>query len=71
MIWLTRGKRPTLNRDTGQYADGTYGSKIQGPDNLSDSALNFTGTQGLFLPLTRTISGNFTIQFGFKITPTP
>jgi len=66
MIWITRGARPKLNRDTGQVAEGGFASRIAGPDGVSNSAMRFDATEHLELPTNKDLTKNFTIQFGYK-----
>lgn len=68
MIWLTRGKKPLLNRKTGQTAVGNYSARVEGPDGISDSGLYFDGTKNLVLPLKAAIDGDFTFQLGLKLS---
>jgi hypothetical protein len=68
MIWLTRGKKPLLNRKTGQTAVGNYSARVEGPDGITDSGLYFDGMKNLVLPLKTVIDGDFTFQLGLKLS---
>jgi hypothetical protein len=66
MIWLSRGRKPKLNRDTGEVATGGYAGRTTGPDGQADSALSFDALKNLGLMLHGELDGDFTIQFGFR-----
>jgi hypothetical protein len=67
LVWITRGINPTMNRANAIPATGTA-ARITGPDGEEYSAMLFNGGAGLTVPAVAPISGDFTIQFGLKIT---
>lgn len=66
MIWITRGTNAKLNREAGVPATGGFDSRVPGPDGISNSAMKFTGATSLVVSNTQILSGDFTIQFGYK-----
>lgn len=68
VLWFTRGSKPLLNRATGQLLTGTYDSRTEGMDGISNSAIVFTGAESLEATSVGSLSGDFTIQLGAGFT---
>jgi hypothetical protein len=67
-VWITRGSRPLLNRQTGFMASGAL-PRITGPDGIANSAFQGDGGSGVVLENSGTLDGDMTIQFAVKLTP--
>lgn len=65
LLWLSRGNNLYLNRATGTNVSGSYFGTATGPDGLSDTAMDFTGSQGLSNTLSSDLSGDFTLMIWF------
>lgn len=62
LFWLSRGANLYLNRATGTNVSGSYFGTATGPDNINNSAIDFTGTEGLTYALPSDLDGNFTLM---------
>lgn len=73
LLWITRTAPATKNRATGQMPTATGApTRVTGPDGVSNSALRYTGLEKLVHAIWAALSGDFTIQFGYKDTlPAP
>lgn len=67
-VWLTRGSKPLLNRQSGFSASGSF-TAIEGADGIAGSAMQFNGGDGVALDNGGTLANDMTVQFGFKFKP--
>lgn len=66
VLWITRGSKAKLNRQTGVQATGTFTERVEGLDGVSNSGLYFDGTDFLEVSTVGTLDGDFSIQVGFQ-----
>lgn len=64
-LWLSRGSNLVLNRAVGEDVSGSYFGTATGPDGISGSAMDFTGSQGLTYALPSDLTGDFTLMMWF------
>jgi hypothetical protein len=64
-IWFCRGPNPLVDRATGEATTGTLFDTVDGPDGKDNSAMRFSGQEGL-QPGRFTFSGDFTLIVSFE-----